>query len=223
MVWHYTTADSGTAGSYTDLIHSGMATFTTANHLHDWDHIMTTGTTTASTSITSCHSHTFTLYPTRQGTYPTRQGTYPTRQEISLEQRTQEQIEQERINQELLNKRKAENDAIEKVAKEKARVLLLEYLDNENKQRLLENKPLEIVSKLFKYVKYHIPISYGRIKARKENKIITELCLAVREPERLPLEDVILTKLLHVSNDEKNMLKTANHFNVQENLLTGLN
>lgn len=209
MVWHYTTADSGTAGSYTDLICPGMATFTTANHLYDWDHIMSAGTTTASTSITSWHSHTFTLYPTRQ--------------EISREQRTQEQIEQERINQELLNKRKAENDAIEKAAKEKARVLLLEYLNNENKQRLLENKPLEIVSKLFKDVKYNIPISYGRIKAWKENKIITELCLAVREPERLPLEDVILTKLLHVSNDEKNMLKTANHFNVQENLLTGLN
>ena len=83
---------------------------------------------------------------------------------------------------------------------------------------------MEIASKLFNDVKYHIPLSkLGRIKAWKENRVITEICLLVKEVEYLPTEDVILTKLLHVMNDEANMLKTANHSNVKENLLAGLN
>jgi hypothetical protein len=108
-------------------------------------------------------------------------------------------------------------------AEGKARLLLLEYLDNENKQRLLDRKPLEVPSRLFGDIKYHIPISNGRIKAWKENKVITELCLAVRESGCLPTDDIVLTKLLHVLHDEENMLRTANHFDIKENLLTRLN
>ena len=109
-------------------------------------------------------------------------------------------------------------------ATERAKTLLLEYLDEDNKQKFLNKKHLEIASKLFNNVKYHIPLSrLGRIKAWKENRVITELCLLVKEVEQLPIEDVILTKLLHVMNDEKNMLKTANHSNVKENLLAELN
>lgn len=121
-------------------------------------------------------------------------------------------------------KAEAEAKKAEIEAKERAKTLLLEYLDNENRQRLLDNKPLEITSKLFKNIKYHIPISkIGKIEAFKENKVVTRLCLIVKEPETLPVEDVVLTKLLHTLNDEGNMLKTANHSSVEEDLLVGLN
>lgn len=109
-------------------------------------------------------------------------------------------------------------------AAERAKNLLLEYLDEDNKQKFLDKKHLEIASKLFKNVRYNIPLSkLGRIKAWKDDNVITELCLVVKEVEQLPTEDVVLTKLLHVMNDEANMLRTANHSNVKENLLTGLN
>jgi len=174
---------------------------TTASNYYDWDHL-STATGTSSTSIPSWQSYTFISNP------------YSREQEINCEQRHRE-------NQELLEQHKAEAGAKEK-AREKARVLLLEYLDDKNKQRYLDNKPLEIASRLFGGVRYYIPIAYGRIKAWKDNKIITELCLTVKESE-LPLEDVILTKFLYLLNDEKNVIKTANHFNVQENLLAILN
>ncbi len=118
----------------------------------------------------------------------------------------------------------AEQIREEEKATERAKTLLLEYLDEENKQKFLDKKHLEVASKLFKDVKYHIPLSkLGRIKAWKEDKVITELCLLVKETEQLPTEDIVLTKLLYVNNDEKNMLKTANHSNVKENLLAELN
>ena len=101
-----------------------------------------------------------------------------------------------------------------------ARLLLTDYLDNDNTKRLLNNESLVIPSRLFDDIKYHIPISNGRIKAWKEDKIITELCLSVKESRNLPLDDVILTKLLHIINDEENFLRTANHFNMQENLMS---
>lgn len=115
--------------------------------------------------------------------------------------------------------------ALEEAAKadEKARLLLLEYLDDENRQRLFDKKPLEVPSRLFGDIKYHIPISNGRIKAWKENKVVTELCLAVKESGCLPTDDIVLTKLLHILHDEENMLRTANHFDKKENLLARLN
>lgn len=116
--------------------------------------------------------------------------------------------------------KKALKDTLE--AEEKARLLLLECLDHENKQRLLNRKPLEVSSRLFGDIKYQIPISNGRIKAWKEDKIVTELCLTVRESGCLPTDDVVLTKLLHVLHDEENMLRTANHFDIKENLLARL-
>lgn len=120
---------------------------------------------------------------------------------------------------EAAKKAKEETD----IAAKKARELLSEYLCDENRKRLLDKKPLEISSRLFDDVKYQIPIQYGRIKALKNGKIITELCISVKEHEPLPVEDVLLTKLLHVMHDEENMLRTANHYNKQENLLARLN
>lgn len=126
--------------------------------------------------------------------------------------------------QQQIHQKSPEQIKEEAEATERAKTLLLEYLDDENKQKFLDKKHLEIASKLFGDVKYHIPLSkLGRIKAWKENRIITELCLLVKEVEQLPIEDVVLTKLLYVMNDETNMLKTANHSSVKENLLAGLN
>ncbi len=101
---------------------------------------------------------------------------------------------------------------------------MTEYLDTENLQRLVNKQHLEVPSRLFEDIKYHIPISNGRIKALKENKVITELCLTVKDFRNMPVDDIILTKLLHVLHDEENMLRTANHFNnKEENLLARLN
>lgn len=130
-------------------------------------------------------------------------------------------LREERIKvEEEAKKAKAEADE----AARKARLLLSEYLDNENMKRLLNKEPLEVPSKLFGDIKYHIPISNGRIKALKENKIVTELCLTVKDSRNLPTDDIILTKLLHILHDEENVLRTANHFNNKdENLLARLN
>lgn len=109
-------------------------------------------------------------------------------------------------------------------AQTKAQKLLLEYLDKDNKQRYLEKKPIEIVSGLFNDIIYQIPIhKLEKIRALKNGDIISRLCLIVKEPEYIPLEDVILTKLLHILHDEESALRTANHFDTKENLLTRLN
>lgn len=110
-----------------------------------------------------------------------------------------------------------------KKAAKKARLLLTECLDSENLQRLFDKKSLEIQSKLFEDIKYSIPLSNGRIKAIKENKVITELCLAINSPVNLPTDDVILAKFLYALHDEENMLRTANHFCKKEDLLARLN
>lgn len=133
------------------------------------------------------------------------------------------QHSQEPVQQNIPQK-SAEQIKEETEATERAKTLLLEYLDEDNKQKFYDKKHLEIPSKLFNDVKYHIPLSkLGRIKAWKENKVISELCLLIKDTEQLPAEDVVLTKLLYVLHDERNMLKIANHFNVKENLLAGLN
>jgi len=109
-------------------------------------------------------------------------------------------------------------------AQEKARKLLLEYLDQDNKQKYLEKKPIEVVSRLFNDIRYQIPISkLDKILALKDDKIVSKLCLVVKEPEQIPLEDVILTKLLYILRDEEFALRTANHSIIQENLLDRLN
>jgi len=106
---------------------------------------------------------------------------------------------------------------------ERARRLLLEYLDQDNRQRYLENKSIEIVSKIFSDIRYQIPISkFDKICALKGGKVISRLCLIVKEPEKIPLEDVILTKLLYILNDEEYALRIANHSPVSENLLARL-
>lgn len=111
-----------------------------------------------------------------------------------------------------------------KIAEEKAKVLLLEHLDDVNKQKYNDKKPLEITSRLFSDIIYQIPISrIGRIRALKENQVISELCLLVNGGQGLPTDDVVLTKLLYTKHDEENMLRTANHSSVKESLLARLN
>lgn len=210
------------------------------SHYYRYDYLNNT-TGTASTSI-PWQSHTYTI-PYITNTYVTGQDSYYEQFDIrrylgsfdrgnqepyqhrnqTPQPQSQPQSQQVQKTPEQL-KAEAEAKKAEAEAKERAKTLLLEYLDNENRQRLLDNKPLEIMSKLFENIKYHIPISkIGKIEAFKENKVVTRLCLIVKETESLPVEDVVLTKLLHTMNDEGNMLKTANHSGVQEDLLVGLN
>lgn len=111
------------------------------------------------------------------------------------------------------------------VAEERARSLLLEHLDEFNKDRYIKKEPIEIPSNIWSDVRYRLPISkWEKIVALKKEKVIDRLCLMVQEPEYLPLEDVVLTKMLHVLYNEIEMLRTANHYPEKEgeDLLTRL-
>ncbi len=118
-------------------------------------------------------------------------------------------------------KRNPEEINAKRKARDLAIKLLLEYLDPDNKLRYIEDRPIEINSKLFGDIKYQIPVSskYDKISAIKDEKIVSKLCLIVKEFDKIPLEDVILTKFLYVMHDEENVLKTANHTSIIENLL----
>lgn len=117
------------------------------------------------------------------------------------------------------------NDPERIVAEERARSLLLEHLDEFNKDRYIKKEPIEIPSNIWSDVRYRLPISkWEKIVALKKEKVIDRLCLMVQEPEYLPLEDVVLTKMLHVLYNEIEMLRTANHYPEKdgENLLNRL-
>lgn len=185
---------------------------TTANdYFSDWSSSTTAGTGVTYIPYVQYTVPYYSLYIGRQESYYSRVQEQYHPQENRPQKPVQHQKSPEQIKEEAQ-------------ATERAKILLLEYLDEDNKQKFYDKKHLEVPSKLFDGVKYHIPLSkLGRIKACKENKVITELCLLVKEAEQLPIEDVVLAKLLHVSHDEKNMLRTANHSNVHENLLVNLN
>jgi hypothetical protein len=102
-------------------------------------------------------------------------------------------------------------------ASECARRLLMEYLDEKNRKNFIEQKPLEVESEIHHGLKYHIPYD-GRIKARRGDKVVSELCLQVRAPEWMPHEDKLLAKFLYLQSDEALALRTANHFEIKENL-----
>lgn len=205
MIYYYNTNDSTTAGTYTNYYNNfAYYNSTSTASENNWNFPQTTSTT-----IPYGHKY-FTYYS-------------PPVHKIVYKQPSEE---------ELLKIREAEIKAAEEAKKarveaeeaaRKARLLLTEYLDNENRIRMLNKEPLEVPSRLFEDIKYHIPISNGRIKALKENKVITELCLTVKDSRNLPTDDIVLTKFLHVLHDEENMLRTANHFNKEENLLSRLN
>lgn len=108
-------------------------------------------------------------------------------------------------------------------ASECAKRLLLEFLDEKNRKNFAEQKPLEVESGIHQGIKYQIPYYNGRIKACKGDNVVSELCLQVRAPEWIPREDRLLAKLLYLWNDEALALRTANHFNIKDNLLEGLN
>lgn len=120
-------------------------------------------------------------------------------------------------------KRISERKKIEEAeASQLARRLLFEYLDEKNRNNFADEKPLEIESGIHQGVRYQIPHHDGRIKAWRGDKVVSELCLIVKAPEWIPHEDKLLTKLLYLRNDEALALRTANHFNQNENLLQGL-
>lgn len=210
MTQYYTTiCDTGTYGEYYNEYLNRNSTVATGTGWNDYFSVQTS-TISSPTLYNMTHTGSTGYYVP----YIQREIVSERPSEQELLRRREERIKAEEI------AKKAREESIE--AERKARLLLLEYLDPENRQRLLEKKPLEIPSRLFEDIKYHIPISNGRIKAWKENKVVTELCLAVRESGCLPTDDIVLTKLLHVLHDEENMLRTANHFDKKENLLTRL-
>lgn len=215
MTQYYTTYNTGTCGDYySDYLNQNSTTATSTGY-DNWSNFSTyTGTMPSPTQYSRIQT----------GTGCNILNIYPYTQSEKVQDKPSEQ-ELLRRREERAKAEEAAKRAMEECAEAegKARLLLLEYLNNENKQRLLDKKPLEVSSRLFRDIRYHIPISNGRIKAWKENKVVTELCLAVRESERLPTYDIVLTKLLHVLHDEENMLRTANHFDAKENLLARLN
>jgi hypothetical protein len=212
---YYTTSDSSYTGTYSnyynDYIYRNSTTASSSDY-RNLDYFSQTSTTSPTIPIPYGQTYVGTGYNIR----------CLERQEVAYKPSEQELLRQreEKIKaEEAAKKEKVEAEE----AARKARLLLTEYLDHENMKRLLNKEPLEVPSRLFGDIKYQIPISNDRIKARKENKVITELCLAVKGSGQLPMDDVILTKLLHILHDEENMLKTANHFNTKENLLARLN
>lgn len=137
-----------------------------------------------------------------------------------LQERRREPLE--RWRDAALSKLKLRLKKEETEASECAMRLLFEYLDEKNRKNLTEEKPLEVESGIHRGLKYQIPYYDGRIKACKGDNIVSELCLQVRAPEWLPREDKLLTKLLYLQNDEALALRTANHFEMKENLMEGL-
>lgn len=209
MTQYYTFIDTGTySNHYNDYMFHNSTTSASSNR---WDYF---SPITGTTPYSNPYEQTFigTGYKIR---YSERQDIVYKPSEQELSRQREEQIKFE----EAAKKAKAGADE----AAKKARLLLVEYLDNENRQRLLNKEPLEIPSRLFGDIKYQIPISNARIKAWKDNKVVTELCLAVKESGNLPADDVVLTKLLHILHDEENVLRTANHFCTHEKLLERLN
>ena len=222
--FYYTTTDNtytGTGTYYNSQTTYSSPTTTSGNGRNTWDHIYDNSGTTCSSPYCQSYfqpSTTPYLLPSTTPYYVQHYDKPAAKHKLS----GQELLEQQKVRaKELEIAEKAKIEA--KIAEEKARSLLLEYVDNENRQRLLDKKPLEIPSRLFGDVKYQIPILGGRIKALKENKIITELCLTLSTPELLPSDDIVLTKLLHTLHDEENMLRTAKHWNVKEDLMARLN
>ena len=142
------------------------------------------------------------------------------RHNVETEQSKAECLKRENEEKERQEKLKIERENAEK----KARELLLEFLSEKNKQRYLNKEPIVIESSLLNDISYFIPISYSRIKAinNTTKEVLSELCINVGKSD-IPLEDNILTKLLHTMHDERNMLKTANHWNVKQNLVAQLN
>lgn len=215
MTIYYTTYNSTSTGTYSNYSnnYSNSTTSPSGTGYNNWDYFSTGTTSSSWASKLYGSTYISTGYDT---VYVARQKVAPKLSEEELAR-----IREEREKATEIAKKEREKAA---EAARKARLLLTEYLDQENMQRLLNKEPLEVPSRLFGDIKYHIPISnHARIKAMKENKVVTELCLAVKESGQLPIDDIVLTKLLHVLHDEENVLRTANHFNKQENLLARLN
>jgi hypothetical protein len=223
MTQYHTACGTGThSGYYTDYCTRNSTTVIGTDY-DDWYRGSTTATHTEHNILYYKPVQTTTYYSYIEG-YTGTADNFPYIQRENIQNKPSEQDllrqREERVKAEEAAKRELEETA---KAEEKARFLLLEYLDNENIQRFLDKKPLEVPSRLFGDIKYHIPMSNGRIKAWKESKVVTELCLSVKDSGYLPTSDIVLTKLLHILHDEENVLRTANHFDKKENLLARLN
>ena len=181
---------------------------TTAGDYYDWTSATTTGT--ASYTIPRW-AQTYTV--------PTPPPDPEVVRRYELQQRRREPLEQWRENIRKIISERQKKEEVE--ASQLAKRLLLEYLNEKNRKKFTEEKPIEIESGIHQGIKYHIPHHDGRIKALKGDKVVSELCLIVKAPEWIPSEDKLLAKLLFFQSDEALALRTANHFNQKENLLLG--
>lgn len=136
----------------------------------------------------------------------------------------------------LISDRREKEKQERQLASEQARNLLLEFLDEENKQRLFDKRNLEILSKLFPDITYIVSTSEKNEMVKAINKQrgdieVDRLCLIVSEIDEdgeynwLPIEDVILSIVLYLLNAEEDFLRIAHHHsrsNNHENLCARL-
>lgn len=133
-------------------------------------------------------------------------------------ERIREQEEAQRLRDEVNRIEYLKREIERKEAKRKARSLLLNSLDPMNKWRILKGEQeVHVESQIFDGITYKIPFS-GRIRACRGEAVVSELCLNVDTIENLPNDDVVLTKFLHMLNDERNAVGIAAHSCQRENL-----
>lgn len=151
----------------------------------------------------------------------------PLSEAISHHQENLSQLreESERARQEIIDKQ-ARREKEKQLASERARSLLLEFLDEENKQKLLTKQNLEILSGIFPDITYFISTTKKDelIKAiNNERGEVDRLCLVVSEIDEdnqdnwLPVEDIILSKVLYLLNAEEDFLRIARHHGNSDN------
>lgn len=146
------------------------------------------------------------------------------RHEENLARNREESIRERQL---ILDRREKEKQE-RQLASERAKSLLLEFLDEENKQRLFGKQNLEILSALFPDITYIIPTTEKNemvkaINKQKGDVEIDRLCLTVSEIDEdnqdnwLPIEDVILSKVLYLLNAEEDFLRIARHHSRSDN------
>jgi hypothetical protein len=156
-----------------------------------------TATTTADGSIVdylqTCASGT--------STYDTWAGPRSFAQYVPV-QPTPEEIEADRIKEDE-----------QKIADETARKLLLMCLDNFNKERFIAKKSIVVPSGLFEDISYHIqPHKADKIVVMQKDKVLDRMCIMPVHTgdEPFPNDDVVLSKVLHLTYNEEESIMVAN-------------
>lgn len=105
--------------------------------------------------------------------------------------------------------RRQEADRIKAAAKERARELLLSFLTEEQRKDFETN--LAFIVEAASGTKYRI--TYGRIgniQVLQQELVRHRLCVHPADNDDLPVEDVMLSQLLHLRADEAELVRRAN-------------